>query len=158
MDLPFSTQTASVSLATGGGCQWNAAAGASWITLPHTSGTGPGQVAVDVAANNGPRRSDSLTVAGHTIRVNQESACTWTLAPPVHDFDANGGLGNVLVIVVGQCTWTATSTVSWITIGSGASGTGNALLQFVVAPNAGPARTGIVRVAGIDYLVRQAGR
>ena len=158
VDLPSSTQTASVSLATGTGCQWNAATNASWISLPQSSGSGPGQVSFVAAANDGPRRSDSLTVAGHTVRVNQESRCTWALAPPLHDFDANGGGGNVLVIVIGQCTWTAASTVSWITIGSGASSTGSALLQFAVAPNSGPARTGIVRIADIDYLVRQAGR
>ena len=158
VDLPFSTQTASVSLATGTGCQWNATTTASWISLPQASGSGPGQVSFVAEANDGPRRSDSLTVAGQKVTVNQESRCTWALAPPVHDFDANGGRGNVLVIVIGQCTWTAASTVSWITIEAGASGTGNALLQFAVAPNSGPARSGIVKVAGIDYLVRQAGR
>ena len=158
VDLPPSTQTASVSLATGAGCLWNAATNASWISLPQSSGSGPGQISFVAAANNGPRRSDSLTVAGHRITVNQDSPCTWALAPPSHEMDANGGRGNVLVIVIGQCTWTAASTVSWITIESGASGTGNALLQFAVAPNSGPARTGIIRIAGIDYLVRQAGR
>jgi hypothetical protein len=158
VDLPSSTQTASVSLATGAGCQWSAATNASWISLPQSSGSGPGQVSFVATANNGPRRSDSLTVAGHRIAVNQDSPCTWALAPPVHDLDANGGRGYVLVIVTGQCTWTAASTVSWITIESGASGTGNALLQFAVAPNSGPARSGVIRIADIEYLVRQAGR
>ena len=155
MDLPFSTQTASVSLATGVGCQWNAAAGASWISFPQSSGSGPGQVSFVAAANNGPRRSESLTVAGHRVTVNQDSRCTWALAPESHEFDANGGLGTVLVIVIGGCTWTAATTVNWITI---VPDTGNALLQFTVAANTGPARSGIVKVAGKDYSVRQAGR
>ncbi len=158
IDLPPSTQTAGVSLATGAGCQWNAATNAAWISFPQSSGSGPGQVSFIAAANNGPRRSDSLTVAGHRITINQDSPCTWVLAPPSHEMDANGGPGYVLVILVGQCTWTAASTVSWITVVSGASGTGNGLLQLAVAPNPGPARTGIVKVAEIDYTVRQAGR
>jgi hypothetical protein len=99
-----------------------------------------------------------LTVAGQTVSVTQASPCSWSLAPPVHDFNADGGQGNVLVIVDGPCTWSAASTVNWITVEAGSTGTGNGLLQFIVAPNGGAARTGIVRIADLDYLVRQAGR
>jgi hypothetical protein len=78
--------------------------------------------------------------------------------PPDHIFGASGGNGNVLVIVTGACTWTATSDVDWITITAGASGTGNGLVQFVAAPNTGPARTGTLTIAGRRYQVTEAGR
>jgi hypothetical protein len=62
------------------------------------------------------------------------------------------------VIVTGVCTWATTSSVDWITVTSGASGTGNGLVQFVVAGNDGPARTGSLTIGGRRYQVSQAGR
>jgi hypothetical protein len=41
---------------------------------------------------------------------------------------------------------------------SGASGTVNGLVQFVAAPNDGPARTGTLTIAGRRYVVMEAGR
>jgi hypothetical protein len=73
-------------------------------------------------------------------------------------FEAGGGNGNVLVHVTGPCTWTAVSDVSWITVTAGASGTGGALVQFVVPPNTGAARTGTITIGGERYEVTQAGR
>ena len=92
------------------------------------------------------------------LTVNQASPCEWVFLPPDHSFGASGGNGNILVIVTGACTWTATSDVSWVTVTSGASGTGNGLVQFVVAVNDGPARTGTLTIAGRRYLVTEAGR
>jgi hypothetical protein len=97
-------------------------------------------------------------IAEQTITVKQATRCTWTLLPPVLDYDANGGNGAVLVIVTGGCSWTATSTASWITMQSGTSGTGEGVVQFVVGPNAGASRSGVVKIGGMDLLVRQAGR
>jgi hypothetical protein len=158
VDLASVSQAMTISVGTNAGCQWTASSQAAWITPPQTSGAGPAQVPFTVAANNGPPRSASVTVAGQTVAVTQASPCSWSVAPPAHDFGADGGLGNVLVIVTGACTWTAASTVGWITVEAGSSGVGNGLLQFIVAANAGAARTGIVKIADIDYLVRQAGR
>lgn len=158
-DLTPAAQTVPLSLSTAAGCPWNAASGAAWFSLSQTSGSGPAQLSLTVAANNGPRRSDPLSVAGQTLTVSQSSPCNWVIAPPSpHDFDANGGRGSLLVIVDGPCTWTAASTASWITMETGFSGTGDGLVQFIVSPNAGPARSGIVRIAAIDYLIRQAGQ
>jgi len=64
----------------------------------------------------------------------------------------------VLVILNGGCTWTATTTMDWIQLTAGSSGTGNGLVQFLVGPNGGPARTGALTIAGQQYLVRQAGQ
>jgi len=54
------------------------------------------------------------------------------------------------------CTWTAQSNASWITITSGASGSGNGAATFSVAANSGLARTGTVRVASTTVTVTQA--
>lgn len=158
LDVTAAAQTVSVTLATGVGCSWTAGSDAGWISLPQPTGAGPGQVPIAVAANTGPPRSASLAVAGRPITLTQASSCTWTVAPPSHSFDANGGLGAVLVIVDGPCTWTAVSTVDWITVLTGASNSGNGLVQFLAAPNSGPARTGIIRIGPIEYEVREGAR
>jgi hypothetical protein len=111
-----------------------------------------------VAANDAPARTGTLTVAGQALTVNQASSCTWVFAPPSHLLGADGGNGNVLVIVSGACTWTAASNDAWITLTAGASGTGNGLVQFTAAPNTGPARTGSLTIAGQRYDVTEAAR
>ena len=54
------------------------------------------------------------------------------------------------------CPWTAVSNVSWITITSGASGTDDGTVRYLVAPNIGGARTGTLTVAGQTLTVTQA--
>lgn len=148
----------SITLQTAAGCPWTAGSDAGWITVAQTSGTGAAPVPFVVAANNSPERTGTLTVAGTPVTVVQRSSCTWQLAPPSIDHGADGGRGAVLVIVEGTCTWTAASTVDWITMETGHSGAGNGLVQFIVSANPGPARSGVVRIAGIDLQVRQSGR
>ena len=54
------------------------------------------------------------------------------------------------------CTWTATSNASWITVTSGASGSGNGNVRFNVAPNTGStSRTGTLTIAGQTFTVSQ---
>ena len=157
-DVVATGGTGTASISTGSGCPWSASSSANWITLGATSGTGPAQVPLTVAPNNGPPRTGTVTVASTVLAVNQGSPCEWVFTPPYHSFDANGGNGNVLVIVTGTCTWTTTSNVDWITLTSGASGAGNGLVQFVAAPNNGPARTGTLTIAGRRYEVTEAAR
>src|SRR4030095_8956278 len=52
--------------------------------------------------------------------------------------------------------WNAVSNDSFITINSGASGTGNGTVNFTVAPNTtGAARTGTLTVAGRNVTITQ---
>jgi trimeric autotransporter adhesin len=148
-----------IRLDTAGGCGWSAAASASWITLAGATGSGPGSLQFVVAANSGPARTGTITVAGQTFTVNQTSACDYVFAPPAHDFDdANAGAGAILIIVSGQCTWEAASNAAWITITAGASGLGNGTTQFRVTQNTGPPRSGTLTIAGRSYTVTQVGR
>ena len=55
------------------------------------------------------------------------------------------------------CTWSATSTVPWLTITSGASGNGNGSVVFNVAANTGLNRTGSLAIGGQTFTVDQAG-
>jgi uncharacterized protein YaiE (UPF0345 family) len=157
-DVGPAGEMSSASVTTGAGCPWTASSSASWITVATPTGTGPVQAPFTVAANQGPPRTGTFTVAGQVVTVNQSSSCTWVMAPPSHVFGASGGNGNILVIVTGACTWTAASDVDWITLTAGTSGTGSGLVQFIAAPNGGPARTGSLTIAGQRYEVVEGGR
>ncbi len=145
------------SVATGAGCSWVASSAVDWITVAPASGTGTGRTTLTVKPNASPPRTGRVVVAGRTLTLAQASLCRWSFAPESHEFPASGGNGNVLVFVTGACSWTAVSNSPWIQITAGSSGTGAALLQFVVPANPGPARTGTIAIGGEDYVVHQAG-
>jgi hypothetical protein len=161
--------TASVAVASG--CAWTATSSVAWITVvAGASGTGNGAVAFRVAANPGSGRSGTVTVAGQTFAVTQAEAtatptptptptpspCSYTIAPPEAEIASVGGTGSVAVSTTAGCTWTASSNAGWITVTSGASGTGNGATAFAVAANPGAARSGTMSVAGQTFTVTQA--
>jgi hypothetical protein len=158
VDVAGGTSPGAVSVATAPGCAWNASSGVEWITVGAASGAGSGQLPFTVATNPGIARTGRFTVADQIVTVNQASLCTWTVLPPSSTFGSSGGVGSLLVIVTGACTWNASSDVSWISLLSGASGSGNGLVQFTVAPNGGPPRTGSLTIAGQRYEVTQSDR
>jgi hypothetical protein len=60
-------------VSTGSTCAWTARSNDSWITVTAgASGTGNGTVRFTVAANPGKKRNGTLTVAGDTVRVEQD--------------------------------------------------------------------------------------
>lgn len=155
-----------VAITAGSGCAWTATSNASWITITQgASGTGNGSVSFTVASNSGGARSGTLTIAGQTFTVNQAAApppppppppCSYSIAPTSQSVDYPGGSGTVAVTTGSSCTWTAASNASWITITSGASGTGNGSVAFTVASNSGGARSGTLTIAGQTFTVNQA--
>ncbi len=85
-------------------------------------------------------------------------ACNYSLSPTSQSLPLGGGNGSVNVNTVGSnCIWGATSTVGWITINSGSSGTGNGTVNFSVAANSGFARNGVLRIAEQNATVSQPG-
>ncbi|MBK6999481.1 MAG: DUF1566 domain-containing protein [Rhodoferax sp.] len=91
------------------------------------------------------------TAASATVTV----ACTYALGTSSASFSAPASTGNVSV--TSSCAWTATSNVSWITITSGASGSGNGTVAYTVDANAGTsARTGTLTIAGKTFTVTQS--
>src|SRR5205085_2296676 len=55
------------------------------------------------------------------------------------------------------CAWTASSGASWVTITSGASGSGNGTVGYSVAANTGAARSATLTIATKTFTVNQAG-
>jgi hypothetical protein len=63
------------------GALWTASSDANWLTLSTTSGTGSGTVTLTAAANNGPERTATATIAGHPVRVTQAAAADVCVDP-----------------------------------------------------------------------------
>jgi len=142
------------------GCTWTDKSNATWISVTSgASGSGNGSVGYSVAANTGAARSGTLTVAGQTFTVNQAAVvttCTNSLNPTSASIVAGGGSGTLNVTASSGCAWTAQSNATWISIASGASGSGNGSLGYLVATNTGAARSGTLTVAGQTFTVNQA--
>jgi uncharacterized protein (TIGR03437 family) len=81
-----------------------------------------------------------------------------TISQTTQSFTATGGTGSVAVTAQGGCTWTATSSASFITITSGSSGAGNGTVNFSVAANTSQnARTGTLTIGAQTFTVTQSG-
>jgi hypothetical protein len=149
-----------VAVATEVGCVWTAASGVDWITVTAgATGSASGVVAFNVAANTGPARTGTLTIAGRTFTVTQPAVCTYAISPTSRP-SVKGGIRSetVTVTAAAGCAWTATSNVSWITVTSGATGSGNGTVVYSVEPNPGTGgRTGTLTIAGRTFTVTQAG-
>jgi hypothetical protein len=87
------------------------------------------------------------------------TSCSYQIAPTSASFPSAGGTGSIAVTANSGCQWTALSNKKWITINSGASGTGNGSVTYSVARNQGRnPRQGTIAVAGTTFVVNQAGR
>jgi hypothetical protein len=145
-----------LSVTTTGGCPWTAAAHDAWITVTAgATGTGPGSVTLAIAPTTGPSRSGTLTVAGQTITVSQSQGCSFAIAPTTAVVPSAGGSETVAVTAAAGCSWTAQSNAPWITLSSGASGSGNGAVVLKVEPTTGPARSGTLTIAGQTFTVNQ---
>ncbi|PYT03998.1 MAG: hypothetical protein DMF60_16670, partial [Acidobacteria bacterium] len=150
--------TGSVSVTAGAGCTWMATSNAGFITITSgSSGSGNGTVGYSVAANTGAARMGSMTIAGQSFTVNQEAACSFSIAPITENFSTGGGTSGVGVTAGTGCSWTAISNAPWISIPNTTSGSGNGVVDYTVAPNSGAPRTGTITIAGLTFVVSQEG-
>jgi hypothetical protein len=86
------------------------------------------------------------------------SACAYSIAPEYQSFPASGGTDSVSVTTQGECNWIATSNVSWLTITSGSSGSGNGAVNYSVSANTSTSsRNGTMTITGQTFMVTQAG-
>jgi len=161
-----STLTASISasgaisVVAGAACRWTAVSNDSWITVGvGATGTGNATVAYNVAANTGSApRTGTLTIGGYAFTVTQPGApCGFTLSPFLANLTSPAAAdGSVTVSAGAGCDWTATSNAAWITIRSGASGSGSGTVNYTVAANTGTtSRTGTMTIAGRAFTVTQ---
>ncbi|MDQ4122643.1 MAG: LamG domain-containing protein [Acidobacteriota bacterium] len=156
----------SFDITTQSGCWWLAKSNDSWISITSGAGNGilgNGSVAYTAAANSSSNpRTGTITVAGQTFTITQNGlSCGSTLTPSSASVNDQSGTGSFTVSRDPACaSWTAISTVSWITVTSGGSGTtGNGNVNYSVAANtSSSSRTGTISVSGgSTFTITQAG-
>ena len=152
-----------VDVTTQAGCGWSAASNATWVTISSgTNGTGNGRVELTAAENTGAARSGTLVIAGQTVTINQQAftptpvPCTFQVAPTTFNtVSSTQSPLQVDVTTQAGCAWTAASNATWVTISSGANGTGNGRVELTAAENTGAARSGTLVIAGETVTVNQ---
>jgi len=138
-------------------CTWSARAEVDWIAISPASGQGDAQVAYSVAANPlAASRTGVIVVNDQRAELRQAAACLYTLSPRQQTAQASGERLTVTVSTAAGCAWTAVSQSSWISVESGANGSGNGTVSLRVAPNTGAGRTGTVSIAGQPHTVSQS--
>jgi hypothetical protein len=159
--LPAAGGTASVTVTTAPGCRWTASSSAGWLTLTSaSSGTGSGTVTVEGTENAGASgRSASLTIGGETATISQDGvSCSYALSASKATVPADGGSGSVSLTAKAGCTWSASSSASWLTIESGGAGSGSGTITYVAAVNVTSSqRSGTISAGGRTLTVVQPG-
>src|SRR6185295_10493512 len=129
----------------GGGTNSRIPAFNGFITLP-VNGTYTIEVTSSTPNQTG---SYSLSLLGTT------PVCTFSIAPGTQSFSSGGGNGNVTVTAPAGCNWTAVSNDGFITVNSGAMGSGNGAVAYSVSANPGAVRSGTLTIAGQTHTVSQ---
>lgn len=83
--------------------------------------------------------------------------CTYSISPTSASVNGSSGSGTVTVTASNSsCAWTASSNAAWITVTSGASGTGSGTVGYsYTANNTGDQRTGTITIAGKTFTLTQ---
>jgi hypothetical protein len=140
-------------------CTWTVVKTNTWITLlSGTKGTNSGTVSFAVAANpDYAPRSGVMVIAGLPFTITQAAqACAYTLSPSSTTRGYSAVTGTVSVVTGSPCSWTVANPNPWITILSGASGTGSGTVTYALAENQTPDwRTGLVQVADQTFTIIQ---
>jgi plastocyanin len=85
------------------------------------------------------------------------SGCTFSLAPSSASVAAAASSGGVSVTAAAGCAWTAMSNSGFLTVTSGASGSGNGTVTYGVAANpTTSSRSGSITIAGQTFTITQA--
>ncbi|MEO5894994.1 MAG: reprolysin-like metallopeptidase [Vicinamibacterales bacterium] len=159
MTFDASGGTATVDVTTQSGCPWSTGSGASWVNVG-SGGSGPGSVVLSVTPNVSGQRSATATVSGMAVSITEAGAtvatpCTYTVTPTSLGFSALGESYTVNVTTQAVCSWGATTGTSWVSVGSGT--TGSATVVVTASSNSGGSRTGTASVAGQTLTLAQSG-
>jgi hypothetical protein len=161
---------AQVVVTTAAGCSWSIEDvitddPPTWVHITDPvsrKGSGPGRIAITLDGNAATtRRTVQLLVEGHSGRarmfaaIEQSAAsCVYTVSPSSSNWSTGGGRAGMSVDArPGSCSWRAAADANWITIDTGASGTGGGFVEIRVSPNAtGAPRSGEVVISGLSGL------
>jgi sugar lactone lactonase YvrE len=109
----------------------------------------PGTFAVTVV-NPAPGGGSSYVAPFNVI-----ASCSYQISSTSVTIAGTAYSGSVAVTAPGGCAWTAASNASFLSVTSGASGSGSGSVRYSVAPNPGASRTGTLTIAGQTFSVTQ---
>jgi hypothetical protein len=119
-------------------------------------------VGYSIAANTSAERSASITVNGSSVNFIQAAqalvapaGCAVSVGPTSAKANSGGGPVSITVSTVANCGWTAVSNASFLSITSGATGTGVGTVVITAAQNAGSTRSGTVTIGGQTVTITQ---
>jgi hypothetical protein len=79
--------------------------------------------------------------------------CAYTVSPALATVPAGGGTVMVIVTTTAACQWTATSDRPWVTVATGAGGTGTGTIVLTIAANPDAAQRNATMTAGGQVVV-----
>jgi C1A family cysteine protease len=93
----------------------------------------------------------------YTIAYSPAAACTYSISPTSQSFSDAGGTASINVMARTDCSWSASSNASWISVGQVTATQGNGTVYYSVAPNPTPGtvRKGSITVAGQSVSISQ---
>jgi hypothetical protein len=84
--------------------------------------------------------------------------CSYSLSAPSASFTANGGTGSVNVTAPAGCNWSVSNVPNWVSITSGASGSGNGTVNYTVAANGSSLQqSATLSIGGQNYSITESG-
>ena len=86
------------------------------------------------------------------------ASCTYSISPLSANFGSASGSGSITVTTQTGCSWVVSNLPPWISITSGASGTGNGTVNYSVSANTGTStRQAQLSIGGQLFTIIQAG-
>ena len=152
-NAPASGGSTSVSVNSPAGCAWTVTGAVSWVTVSPLSGSGSATLKIAAAANSGNARTAALSVGGRELRVEQAQlpACTYAVTPESFTVSHKKQQKKVEVATLSHCQWTATSSVPWVRVSSGAR-TGSGEIELKVDDySRSETRSAVVTIAGQNF-------
>jgi hypothetical protein len=157
-------------LSVTGAATWTCTPGSSWGTHPTTVTIAAGRLTVGaldsdddwiVTASYGSGSStkyDGFAVHLHdtTPPPPPPTPCQFLVPTQAPRVAGAGGQGWVCVRNAAGCTWTASTSSSWIHITSGADYSGDSDVAYTVDSNPGTERTGTITAAGVVCTITQS--
>jgi hypothetical protein len=155
LSAPASGGIASISVvASDSSCAWNA----SDLGASPASGMGNGTVTVTIPPNTNPGSQVlTATIAGQPFTVIESGIdCTVAISPSMASFADAGGIGTASITTAAACSYSTTSSPSWISLDSGSTGIGSGALHYTVSANSATTpRTGSVAIGGQTLTISQ---
>jgi hypothetical protein len=91
------------------------------------------------------------------VQFTASTACAFALSATSASQGAVSSTGLVSVTAAAGCAWNVVNTNAWVAIASGASGSGDGLVKYVLTANPAGNRAGSITIAGQTFTINQLG-